>query len=135
MRLLGAGLGGPRLLELKLVRLGLDDEQRRPLLRVVAVFVIDLLQEALHPRDQIGGVYRRGVTGGLEVAGDLLLRRNGDADLRRRRRHIAVLLSAARAATARTPAAAQAASCALASRSILIARPSNSHGRAHRIIV
>src|SRR5499427_7443761 len=34
---LRAGLGGARLLELELVRLGLDDEEGRPLLHLVAV--------------------------------------------------------------------------------------------------
>ena len=67
-RRLGAGLGGARLLELELVRLGLDDEEGCALLHLVAVLVIDLLQEALHPRDQVGGVYRRGITGGFEIA-------------------------------------------------------------------
>ena len=91
---LSGGLGGPRPLELEPVRLGLDDEKRCPLLHLVAVLVIDLLQEALHPRDQIGSIYRRGIAGGLEVAGDLLLHRNGDGDLRRRRRYVVVLLPA-----------------------------------------
>jgi hypothetical protein len=132
---LGASLGGLRLLELELVRLGLDDEQRRPLLRVVAVFVIDLLQEALHARDQIGGVYRRRVTGGLEVAGDLLLHRNGDGDLRRRRRHVAVLLSAAR--ERRREDACRSASDELHARQPINPHgvTLNSHGRGHRLIV
>src|SRR6516165_7879640 len=39
-------------------------------------------------------VYRRGITGGLEIAGDLLLHRHRHRDLGRRRRHIAVLLPA-----------------------------------------
>ena len=53
----------------ELVRLGLDDEEDRPLLHLVAVLIIDFLQESLYPRDQIGGVYRRGIAGGLEIAG------------------------------------------------------------------
>src|SRR5215831_592150 len=93
-RRLGAGLGGARLLELELVRLGLDDEEGCSFLDLVAVLVIDFLQEALHPRDQVGGVYRRGITGGFEIAGDLLLHRHRHRDLGRRRRHIAVLLPA-----------------------------------------
>jgi hypothetical protein len=88
------GLGGLRLLEPELVRLGLDDEEDRPLLHLVAVLIIDFLQESLYPRDQIGGVYRRGIAGGLEIAGDLLLYRHRDSNLRWRRRHIAVLLPA-----------------------------------------
>src|SRR5262249_18530216 len=44
---------------------------------------------------QIGGIYRRGIAGGLEIARDLLLHRNRNGDLGRRRRHIAVLLPAA----------------------------------------
>src|SRR5262249_42528819 len=94
----------------KLVRLRLDDEEGCSLLRLVAVLVIDLLQEALHPRDQIGGVYRRGIAGGLEIARDLLLHWNRNGDLGRGRRHIAVLLPAARApARARSPCRRQAA--------------------------
>jgi hypothetical protein len=93
---LSAGLRGPRLFELKSVRLRLDDEENGPLLRLLAVLVVDLLQKTLHPRDHVRGADGRGVTRRLEVAGDLLLHRNGDGDLRRRRRHVAVLLSAAR---------------------------------------
>jgi hypothetical protein len=93
-RRLGADLGGARLLELELVRLRLDDEEGCTLLHRVAVLVIDLLQEALHPRDQVGCVYRRGITGGFEIAGDLLLHRHRHRDLGRRRRHIAVILPA-----------------------------------------
>ena len=93
-RRLRGGLGGLRPLELELVRLGLDDEERRSFLYLLALLVVDLLQEPLHARDQIGGVYRRRVAGGLEVAGDLLLHRNGDGDLRRRRRYVVVLLPA-----------------------------------------
>jgi hypothetical protein len=132
---LGAGLGGARLLELELVRLGLDDEQRRPLLHLVAVFVIDLLQKALHPRDQIGGVYGRGITGGLEVAGDFLLHRNGDGDLRRRRRHIPVLLSTAR--ERRREGGCRGASGELRARPPINPHRAtlNSHGRGHRLIV
>jgi len=90
------GLGGLRLLEPELVRLGLDDEEDRPLLHLVAVLIIDFLQESLYPRDQIGGVYRRGIAGGLEIAGDFLLYRHCDSNLRWWRRHIAVLLPAGR---------------------------------------
>src|SRR5262249_29615460 len=93
-RRLRGDLGGLRPLELELVRLGLDDEERRSFLYLLALLVVDLLQEPLHARDQIGGVYRRRIAGGLEVAGDLLLRRNGDGDLRRRRRDVVVLLPA-----------------------------------------
>src|SRR5262245_27523012 len=41
---LRAGLSSARLLELELVRLGLDDEEDRALLHLVAVLVIDFLQ-------------------------------------------------------------------------------------------
>src|SRR5262245_8053500 len=89
---LGAGLGSPRLLELEPVWLGLDDEERRPLLHLLAILVVDLLQEALHSRDQVGSADCGRVAGGLEVACDLLLHRNRHGDLRRRRRHVAIFL-------------------------------------------
>jgi hypothetical protein len=67
-RRLRGSLRGPRPLELEPVRLGLDDEERRSFLNLLALLVVDLLQESLHARDQIGGVYRRGIAGGLEIA-------------------------------------------------------------------
>src|SRR5712692_9050893 len=93
---LGAGLGGLRLLELQFVGFRLDGEERRTLLHLVAVFVVDLLQEPLHPRDQIGGIDRGGIAGRFQITRDRLPHRNRDGDLRRRRRHIAIVLPAAR---------------------------------------
>jgi hypothetical protein len=92
---LGRGFGRLRLLELELVGLGLDHEQRSALLHLIAVLVVDLLQETRNPRDQVGGVDRRGIAGRLEIARDRLLQRDHDGDLRRRRRHVAVILPAA----------------------------------------
>src|SRR5262249_23348702 len=77
---LGAGLGSSCLLELESVWLGLDDEERRPLLHLLAILVVDLLQEALHSRDQVGSADCGSVADGLEVACDLLLHRNRHAD-------------------------------------------------------
>ena len=93
---LRAGLGGLRLLELQLVRCRLDGEEGLAYLHLFPVLVIDRLHEALHARDQIGGVDRGDVTRGLEIAGDLLLNRERHGHLRRRRRHIAVVLPAGR---------------------------------------
>src|SRR5262249_48187776 len=73
---------------------------------------------------QIGRVYRRGIAGGLEIAGDLLLHRHRHRDLGRRRRHIAVLLPQAQSTSA-SAVVVQAASRerAAVGRSIVIARP------------
>ena len=62
---LRAGLGGLRLLELQLVRCRLDGEEGLACLHLFPVLVIDRLQEALHARDQVGGVDRGDVTRGL----------------------------------------------------------------------
>ena len=92
-RRLGAGLRRLRLLELVLVGVGLDGEQRRAPLHELPVFVIDRLQHALHPRDEIDGFERRGVAGGLEKARHRALHWHGDVDLRRRRRHKTILFA------------------------------------------
>src|SRR5262245_18666633 len=78
-----------RLLEFELVELRLDDKEGRPLFHQS-----DLLQEALHPRNQVGGIDGGGVARRLDIAGDLLLGRERYRDLGRGRRHIAVLLPA-----------------------------------------
>src|SRR5262249_60917510 len=59
---------------------------------LLAILVVDLLQEALHSRDQVGSADCGSVADGLEVACDLLLHRNRHADLRRWRCHVAVFL-------------------------------------------
>jgi hypothetical protein len=94
-RRLRAGLRGLRLLELELVGVGLDGEQRRASLHELPVLVVDRLQHALYPRDEIDGVDGRGIAGGLEIARHRTLHRNGNVDLRRRRRYKAVLFAAA----------------------------------------
>ena len=86
--------GGLGRVHLELVRLRLDGEQRRALLDEVAVLVADRLHEALHARDQIDRIDGRRVAGRFEIAGDVLLDRRGDRDLRRRRRGIFVILAA-----------------------------------------
>ena len=86
--------GRLRRVDLELVGLRLDREQRRALLDEVAVLVADRLHEALHARDEIDRVDRRGVAGRFEIARDLLLDRRGDRDLRRRRRGVLVVLAA-----------------------------------------
>jgi hypothetical protein len=91
---LRAGLGGLRLLELELVRCRFDGEEGLAFLHLFPVLVIDRLQEALHARDQIGGVDRGDVTRGLKIAGNLLLHRQRHGHLRGRRRDIAVVLPA-----------------------------------------
>src|SRR5207248_925635 len=93
-RRLGGGLRGPRLLELELVWLGLDGEQRGTLLHHVAVLVMNFLDEALHARDQVGAIHRRGVAGRLEIAGDRFRYGQRDRHLRRRRGHVTVVLPA-----------------------------------------
>jgi hypothetical protein len=92
-RCLGAGLGGLRLLELQLVGLGLDREQRRAFLHEGPVLIVDRLQNALHARDQIDALDRRGIAGGLEKARDRALHRQRDFNFRRRRRYKGVLFA------------------------------------------
>ncbi len=55
-------------LELELIGLRLDREQLGALLDEGAVLIVDRLQEALHPRDEVDALDRRGVAGGLDVA-------------------------------------------------------------------
>ena len=95
-RRLRGGLGGLRLLQLELIGLRLDGEEVLAPLHRHAVGVLDLGEEALHARDQIGRIDRRGIAGRLEIARDLLLDRLCDRDLGRRRRLIGVALPAGR---------------------------------------
>ena len=74
-RSLRAGFRRLGLLELQLVGLGLDREQRGAFLDEAAVLVVDRLQEALHARHQIDRLDRRGVAGGIEITRDVLLHR------------------------------------------------------------
>jgi len=83
-----------RLLEFQLVGFRLDREQRRALLDQGAVLVVDRLQHALHPRDEIDVLDRRGIAGGLEKTRDGPLHRQGDINLRRRRRNKTILFAA-----------------------------------------
>ncbi len=82
-----------RLIELELVGLGLDREQRRAFLDEGAVLVVDRLQKTLHPRDEIDRLDRRGVTGRLEITRDSPGYGNPDINLRRRRRHKTILFA------------------------------------------
>jgi hypothetical protein len=93
-RRLRASLGGLRLFELQLVGLGLDREQRGAFLDESAVLVIDRLQKALNARDEIDGLDRRGVAGGIEETRDGFLHRQPDIDFRRWRRHKTILFAA-----------------------------------------
>jgi hypothetical protein len=61
------GLGGLRLLELQLIGLELDREQGRSFFHEGAVLILDRMQEALDARDQVDGLDRGGVVGGLEI--------------------------------------------------------------------
>ena len=92
-RSLHAGFGGLRLIELQLVGFGLDREQRGAFLHEGAVLVVDRLQEALHARDQIDILDRRGIAGRLQIARDAALHRHGDLNFRRRRRHKSILFA------------------------------------------
>ncbi|MGY4415560.1 hypothetical protein ACVWW4_007296 [Bradyrhizobium sp. LB7.1] len=94
-RRLRTDLGGLRLLELELVGLGLDREQLGALFDEGAVRVVDRLQEALHARDEIDILDRRGVAGGLDIARDRALHGRGDVHLGRRRRDERILVLAA----------------------------------------
>jgi hypothetical protein len=66
----GAFLRRLGLLELDLVGLRLDDEQRRSLLQGGAVLIFDLLQVSLHSRHQLDRVHRRGIAGRLKIQRD-----------------------------------------------------------------
>src|SRR5262249_25862937 len=92
-RRLRADFRSLRLLELQLVGLGLDREQRRASLDEGAVLVIDRGEEALHPRHQVDLLDRRGVAGRFQVSGDRALQRGCDIYLGRRRRYVSVLLA------------------------------------------
>ena len=83
------------LLQFQLVGFGLDREQRRALFHKAAILVIDRLQYALHPRHKIDALDRRRVAGGFEITRDVLLHRQADIYLRRRRRHKTILFAAA----------------------------------------
>ena len=78
------------------VRLRLDREQRRAFFHVIAVFVADGLDEALHPGHQIDRVDRRRIAGRIEIACDLLLDGRGHSNLWRRRRGVLIILAAGR---------------------------------------
>lgn len=93
-RRLRTDLGRLRLVELQLVGLGLDGEQRGALLDEGAVLVIDRLQEALHARDEIDTFDRGGIARGVEEARDGALHRLCDCNLRGRRRHESILFAA-----------------------------------------
>src|SRR5207237_10726101 len=64
-RRLRGGLGGLRPLELELVRLRLDDEERRSFLYLLALPAVDILQATLHARPPICGGYRTLCAAGL----------------------------------------------------------------------
>ena len=81
-----------RLLQLRLIRRRLDDEQRVGLLGLGAVLIVDLLQKALHPRLEIDLIVRDRVAGDFQIRQHVLLQRLRNADLRRRRRDVGVLL-------------------------------------------
>jgi hypothetical protein len=95
-RRLGAILRCLCLLELDLVGLRLDHEQGRALLHRGAVLILDLLDVALHTRQELDGIHRRGVAGRLQIGRERLLQGKLDRHLRRRRRDEAVLLPARR---------------------------------------
>ena len=99
LRLLQCGarpaLGGLRLVELELIGLGINGKEQRALLDQVAVPVVDLRDEARHPRHQVGGIHRHRVAGRLKIARHRLLRRHRHAHPRRRRRYIMIVPPAA----------------------------------------
>ena len=113
-RCLRTGLGRLRLFELELVGVGLDREQRGAFLDESAVLVIDRLQKALHARDQIDGLDRRGVAGGIEKTRDGALHRQ--ARLRPSAAAAAQNYFVRRHLTRRTPMMAKATREALAAR-------------------
>ena len=93
---LGAVERGLRLIHLQLVGHRLDDEERRAFFDRRAILVFDVLDEALHARDEIDGVDRRHISRGFKIGLHGLLQRIGDADLGRRRRHEGIFLLARR---------------------------------------
>ena len=92
-RCLRAGFRGLRLFELQLVGVRLDREQGRAFLHEGAVLVVDRLQKALHARDQIDILDRRGVAGRFQIAREGPLHRHRDVDFRRRRRNKSILFA------------------------------------------
>ena len=77
-----------------LVVLGVDLEQQIALPDGGAVLIGDLVEEALHARDEIDAIERRRRARQLHVERDLALIGLGDRDLGRRRRLVLVLLLA-----------------------------------------
>ena len=94
-RRLRAGFRRLGLLEFQLVGSGSIVNSVVPCFHEAAVLVVDRLQHALHPRHEIDALDRRGVAGGFEITRDGPLHRHADIDLRRRRRHKAILFAAA----------------------------------------
>ena len=95
-RRLGALLRRLRLLQLDLVGLGLDHEQRRALLHGLAVLIFYLLHVSLHAGHELDVVDRGCIAGGLQIRRDRLLYRQLHGHLRWRRRDEAILLAARR---------------------------------------
>ena len=92
-RCLRAGFRRLRLFELQLVGVRLDREQGRAFLHEGAVLVVDRLQKALHARNQIDILDRRGVAGRFQIAREGPLHRHRDVDFRRRRRNKSILFA------------------------------------------
>src|SRR5690606_32292144 len=82
------------LLKCELIGLGLNDKQHLARLHGVAVLVFDLLQEALHARDQRCAVYGRSTSRGIEIARDRLLYRERQLYFRGRGRNERIFLAA-----------------------------------------
>jgi hypothetical protein len=88
-----ACLGGLCLLEFQFVGFGFDREQRGACFHHGAVFIVDRLQDALHPGDEIDRLHRSGIAGGFEIARDVALHRQRNVHLRRRWRHKTILFA------------------------------------------
>ena len=93
-RRLGALLRRLCLLQLNLVGLRLDHEQRCVLLHRRTILIFDLLDVTFHARHQFDGIDRGGIAGCLQIGREHLLRGEFHSHLRRRRRNEAVLLAA-----------------------------------------
>jgi hypothetical protein len=100
-RSLGAFLRRLRLLQLYLVWLRLDYEERSSFLHERAVLIFDLLKVALHSRNEFYGVHGCGIAGGLQVRRDRPLHGRLHGDLRRGRRHELILATASRCCEAK----------------------------------